>query len=118
MTYISHYGSPLGGITLAATNDRLCGLWFDGQKYFGSTLREETEEKEIPVLCQTRHWLDIYFPEKSPASFPRFVLMVPLSNKPSGTSCPVSPTEKPRLTKKWPQKPPVGSDVLTWLPRQ
>lgn len=74
MTYISHYGSPLGGITLAATNDRLCGLWFDGQKYFGSTLREETEEKEIPVLCQTRHWLDIYFSGKEPGFLPPFRL--------------------------------------------
>ena len=53
MTFISHYNSPLGGITLAATNDRLCGLWFDGQKYFGSTIQEETEEEETPVSDPT-----------------------------------------------------------------
>lgn len=70
MTFISHYNSPLGGITLAATNNRLCGLWFDGQKYFGSTLQGETEEKETPVLCQTREWLDIYFSGKEPGFLP------------------------------------------------
>lgn len=70
MTFINHYNSPLGGITLAATNDRLCGLWFDGQKYFGSTLQEETEEEETPVLCQTRQWLDLYFSGKEPGFLP------------------------------------------------
>lgn len=34
MQYICKYQSPLGGITIAADNDGLIGLWFDGQKYF------------------------------------------------------------------------------------
>lgn len=28
MTFTCHYDSPLGGITLAATENGLCGLWF------------------------------------------------------------------------------------------
>lgn len=75
MTFISHYDSPLGGITLAATNDRLCGLWFDGQKYFGSTLQGETKEAKTPVLRQTQQWLDIYFTGGQPDFFPSMQLV-------------------------------------------
>ena len=46
MTYTQDYHSPLGKITLASNGNALTGLWFDGQKYFGSTLAA---------------WLDIYF---------------------------------------------------------
>lgn len=70
MTFISHYDSPLGGITLAATSNKLCGLWFDGQKYFGSTLQGKNEEEETPILHQTRQWLDIYFAKGQPDFFP------------------------------------------------
>ena len=36
MTYIHHYDSPLGGITMASDGEDLTGLWFDGQKYFAA----------------------------------------------------------------------------------
>jgi methylated-DNA-[protein]-cysteine S-methyltransferase len=29
----SHFASPLGPMTLAASNTGLCGVWFDGQKH-------------------------------------------------------------------------------------
>ena len=38
MQYTAAYASPLGGITLASDGESLCGLWFDGQKYFAATL--------------------------------------------------------------------------------
>ena len=41
MDYISHYNSPLGGITLASDGEALTGLWFDGQKFFGDTLQPQ-----------------------------------------------------------------------------
>ena len=47
MDYINHYDSPLGGITLAADGTSLTGLWFDDQKYFGDTLTEKYEEKDL-----------------------------------------------------------------------
>ena len=31
MTYIHHYVSPLGGITMASAGEALTGLWFAGQ---------------------------------------------------------------------------------------
>ena len=61
MNYISHYISPLGSITLASDGNALIGLWFDGQKHFGTTLGNEYEEKTLPVFDQTAAWLDIYF---------------------------------------------------------
>lgn len=61
MVFISHYDSPLGGITLASDGEALTGLWFDGQKHYGSTLGRDCQEKDLPVFVETRQWLDIYF---------------------------------------------------------
>lgn len=52
-----HYESPLGGITLACDEEGLTGLWFDGQKYFGSGLPEgsvskNTEQPEGPLTAE------------------------------------------------------------------
>lgn len=72
MVYTKHYMSPLGGIILAADDEGLIGLWFDGQKYFGINLPKEYEEKETPVLFEAKRWLDIYFSKKSPILRRRF----------------------------------------------
>lgn len=66
MQYISYYRSPLGDILLAADQNCLTGLWFEGQKYFALHLDKEREEKEIPVFEKTKEWLDIYFSGKEP----------------------------------------------------
>ena len=60
MTFIRHYDSPLGGV-LAADNEGLTGLWFNGAKYFAANLPEAREEKRTPILDETARWLDIYF---------------------------------------------------------
>ena len=70
MDYISHYDSPLGGITLASDGTALTGLWFDDQKYFGDTLTEEYEEQDLPAFAKAAEWLDIYFSGKDPAFIP------------------------------------------------
>ena len=61
MNYILHYKSLLGNITLALNGNALIGLWFDGQKHFGTTFCNECEEKPLPVFDRTAAWLDIYF---------------------------------------------------------
>lgn len=66
MQYTCKYESPLGGITLAADETGLTGLWFEGQKYFALYLDKEHEEKELPIFEQTRNWLDIYFSGNEP----------------------------------------------------
>lgn len=70
MTYIYHYHSPLGGITVSSNGREITGLWFDGQKYFGDTLPKNYEEKNLPVFEETKKWLDIYFSGKAPDFMP------------------------------------------------
>lgn len=72
MIYIASYTSPLGTITLAGDGAALTGLWFDGQKYFGSTLpRETVRQEDIPVFVETKRWLDVYFSGKEPDFTPQ-----------------------------------------------
>lgn len=66
MEYVHHYASPLGGITIAGTENAVTGLWFDGQKYFGSILSQNCKEKDLPVFEQADLWLDIYFSGENP----------------------------------------------------
>ncbi len=71
MNYTYHYDSPLGGITLASDGKALTGLWFDGQKYFGSTLFSNSDPQNLsdlslPVLEQACEWLTVYFSGKKP----------------------------------------------------
>lgn len=74
MDYISHYDSPIGGITIASDGVSLTGLWFDEQKYFGDTLTEKYEKKELPVFAEAARWLDIYFSGKDPGFTPPLAL--------------------------------------------
>ena len=62
MYYSTTYPSPLGLITIASTEDALVGLWIEGQKYFIGSLKEPlTECPDLPILIQTRQWLNRYF---------------------------------------------------------
>ena len=70
MVYTCHYESQLGGILLAADEIGLTGLWFDGQKYFARELPVERTEKEMPILTETKRWLDIYFTGTEPDFLP------------------------------------------------
>ena len=67
MDFISHYDSPLGGMTMASDGSHLVGLWFDGQKHFAETLDKDYEKRDdLPIFEETRHWLEIYFAGKKP----------------------------------------------------
>ncbi|GFI22325.1 methylated-DNA--protein-cysteine methyltransferase [Lachnospiraceae bacterium] len=66
MQYTQSYDSPIGKILLASNGNALTGLWFYGQKYFGSTLVEQQEQKELPIFEETVQWLDIYFSGQKP----------------------------------------------------
>ena len=68
MLYKTAYSSPLGSITLASDSTALLGLWFDGQKYFAGSIKEEMYiNDELPVFKQTKDWLDRYFAGEMPA---------------------------------------------------
>lgn len=70
MTITSIYDSPLGAITLASDGEYLIGLWFNDQKYFGSTLTSDFIVKDLPVFIQTKKWLDTYFEGHEPPFLP------------------------------------------------
>lgn len=76
MDYTAHYDSPLGGITIASDGESLIGLWFDGQKHFGSTLTNVVDDASelrikpenraaLPVFDLAIRWLDDYFDGKN-----------------------------------------------------
>ena len=93
MIYTMQYESPLGPIVVSCDDDAITGLWFEGQKYFGSTLPAESLPKESPspgpatstpspeatptqapatpqslhpLLAEATRWLDIYFSGRQP----------------------------------------------------
>ena len=70
MDYTYRYDSPLGGILLASDGEALTGLWFEGQRYFAAGLKENTEERFLPVFEQTTEWLDAYFDGRDPVLSP------------------------------------------------
>lgn len=55
------YDSPVGMLTLAASEEGLKGLWLNGQKYFAGTLDRPMTEGANDHLDQASHWLDAYF---------------------------------------------------------
>ena len=65
--YAARYESLLGALLLAERDGKLIGVWIEGQKYFCSSLREQTLEfADTPILLQTKQWLDRYFNGKRP----------------------------------------------------
>lgn len=61
------YASPLGIMTMLASNDALCGLWFNDQKYFGADYDlEKVAVGQNQVIKQTVQWLDQYFTGQNP----------------------------------------------------
>lgn len=66
MDYISHYDSPLGGITMASDGEALIGLWFVGQQNYASTLGNQQELRWLPIFEETSRWLTIYFSGQEP----------------------------------------------------
>ena len=61
MDHIWYYDSPLGRILIASGGETITGLWFEGQKHFGSTLSGDRREAELPVFGEAERWLDLYF---------------------------------------------------------
>lgn len=61
------YDSPVGMLTLAASEEGLKGLWLNGQKYFAGTLDRPMTEGANDHLDQASQWLDAYFAGESPA---------------------------------------------------
>lgn len=62
----THFLSPLGAVTLAATHAGLAGLWFNGQRHLPSELATAAwpAHEKHPVLIKTAQQLTEYFAGK------------------------------------------------------
>lgn len=68
MLYWTGYRSPLGAITVASDGERITELWLVGQRGFRGELEENRSlEEQVPVLAETRGWLDRYFSGDKPS---------------------------------------------------
>lgn len=56
-----HCETPLGQVTLAASEAGLAGVWFAGQKHFPATSRDWTEHTGHAVLQEAASQLSAYF---------------------------------------------------------
>ncbi|WP_155969880.1 methylated-DNA--[protein]-cysteine S-methyltransferase [Streptococcus ruminantium] len=61
MYYKSIYTSPIGAMSLVASDKGLRGVWFEGQKYFERGLEGQVRIAAHPVLDQVIQLLDAYF---------------------------------------------------------
>lgn len=65
--YKCFYKSPIGKILIVSDSTSLIGLWLEGQKHYGETLKNNTIiEEETPILNKTKKWLDSYFLGSNP----------------------------------------------------
>lgn len=70
MISVCGYSSPLGDMLLAADEEGLIGVWFEGQKYYASTLPPDVSNRFCPILSSTVAWLDVYFSGDAPNFLP------------------------------------------------
>ena len=68
--YTHKYVSPLGDMLIAASGERVTGLWFYGARHFAAGLEENAREGCPQVIRDTVRWLDIYFSGKDPGFLP------------------------------------------------
>ena len=67
MISTTYYNSPLGKILLASKDNKLIGLWIEGQKYYLENLQEEIcKNNNDKTLVKTKNWLDRYFNKEKP----------------------------------------------------
>ena len=70
MTFFMKYPSPIGDLTLLSTCQGLCGVWFEGQKYYMDGAAPGIPGMDDPILTAAARWLDIYFTGDDPGAPP------------------------------------------------
>lgn len=62
------YDSPLGKLTLAGKNNKLIGLWIEGQKHFFRNFKDKIKKNDdLAIFRKTEKWLDSYFNGENPS---------------------------------------------------
>lgn len=65
--FYTNYKSPLGKIIIIGNSQNICGVYFEGQKYFLYKIREDLiENNDLKIFKLTKHWLDRYFKKENP----------------------------------------------------
>lgn len=62
--------TPLGNIVLAAEDEKLVGLWFEGQRFFCEAIRGSGAAvcSDLRIFMHTRDWLGRYFAGEAPST--------------------------------------------------
>lgn len=63
---LGKYFSPLGEITIAVKDGCVAGLWFEGQKYYGSEIKADASYGEHSLIDKAKDWLKVFFSGKEP----------------------------------------------------
>lgn len=67
MFYWTKFTVPLGTVILASDGEALCGLWFQGQKYFSASILDGMYQKDdLEIFQRTEDWIQRYFEGKRP----------------------------------------------------
>lgn len=68
MLFKSNYRSPFGNFTILSDENSLLGVWFEKQKYYGSSYDlTHLSSNENKLMKHTKHWLDAYFSGEKPS---------------------------------------------------
>lgn len=67
MYYSTDYSSPLGEMVIVSDGEAICGVWFYGQKYFLSSIKEKIIQKDdLATFKEVKEWFDDYFKGLNP----------------------------------------------------
>lgn len=58
--------TPLGAMRAAAEDGAICGLWFEGQKYYPADAASWTHNPDLPIFALLYQWLEAYFAGGAP----------------------------------------------------
>ena len=80
MIYTTYYNSPIGKLLLASKENKLIGLWIEGQKYYLWGIEDEiTKNDDEKILIETKKWLNRYFNGEKPC--PNELDLAPIGSK-------------------------------------
>lgn len=65
--FFTKYNSPIGKIIITSNGKSLCGVYFEGQKYFLYSIKTPPiENDDLDIFKITQNWLDRYFAKEKP----------------------------------------------------
>lgn len=67
MVYLKKIPSPVGELTLACTEEAVCGLWFASSRFYLYGLPEPVLEQDLPLHSVMESWLNAYLVGKNPS---------------------------------------------------